>query len=139
MTKPSVQITTIVSLVIIAIAGISYWLLSSQAPAGRSFPPAVIASTEVIEENWQPSLQSVGSLVATNGIDVRTEVNGVVSEIVFESGQPVKQGDVLIRLDKSVDQAALEALRAEQKLAKKILFQVIVGYGQFNCNPREMR
>jgi membrane fusion protein (multidrug efflux system) len=78
----------------------------------------VVAATEVIQENWQPSLQSVGSLVAINGIEVGTEVNGIISEIVFQSGQPVKQGQVLIRLDNAVDEAALEALRAERKLAQ---------------------
>lgn len=117
MTKRSFQITAIV-LVIITIAGISYWQLAMKAPAAGGFPPAVIASTEVKQESWQPSLQSVGSLVATNGINVSTEVNGIVSDIVFISGQPVEQGEVLIRLDNSVDQAALEALRAEQKLAR---------------------
>jgi len=117
MTKRSIQ-TTAITLVIIAIAGIAYWQLAMKAPAKKGFPPAVIASTEVIQEQWQPSLLSVGSLVATNGINVSTEVNGVVSDIVFTSGQPVEQGQVLIRLDNSVDQAALEALRAEQKLAR---------------------
>ncbi|MGD8926480.1 MAG: efflux RND transporter periplasmic adaptor subunit [Thioalkalispiraceae bacterium] len=118
MTKRSVQITAIVSIAVILAAGLGYWHFSSQAPARRSIPPAVIASTEIKQEKWQPSLQSVGSLVATNGINVSTEVNGIVSEIVFTSGKPVEQGQVLIRLDKSVDQAALDALRAEQKLAR---------------------
>ena len=118
MTKRSQYITLILILVIIAIAGISYWKMTSAPLAKHGFPPAVIAATEVKQENWQPSLTSVGSLVATNGIDISTEVNGIVSEIVFQSGQAVKQGQVLIRLDKSVDLAALEALSAEQKLAK---------------------
>ncbi len=118
MTKRSVRITAIISLAVILLAGIGYWISLSQTPAKKGFPPAVIASTKVKQENWQPSLQSVGSLVATNGIDVSTEVNGIVSEIVFTSGKPVEQGQVLIQLDKSVDRAALEALRAEQKLAQ---------------------
>ncbi|MGD8570359.1 MAG: efflux RND transporter periplasmic adaptor subunit [Gammaproteobacteria bacterium] len=92
----------------------------SQQQGGKSkgFPPAVIAATEVKQEAWQPSLQSVGSLVATNGIEVSTEVNGIVSEIVFSSGQPVEKGQVLMKLDASVDNAALDALRAERRLTK---------------------
>lgn len=117
MTKRSIQITAI-TLVILAIAGIAYWQLVMKVPAKQGFPPAVIASTEVKQEQWQPSLQSVGSLVAINGINVSAEVNGIVSDIVFTSGKPIEQGQVLIRLDNSVDQAALEALRAEQKLAR---------------------
>lgn len=109
------------ALVVIAVgvAAYLYWGGTQQKGTGaRGFPPAVVASTEVKQENWQPSLDSVGSLVATNGIEVSTEVNGIVSEIVFTSGQPVEEGQVLIKLDASVDNAALEALRAERRLAE---------------------
>ena len=117
MKKRAVQIYAIV-LVILAIISITYWQLATKTPPAQTIPPAVIDSIEVKEEKWQPTLQSVGSLTATNGIKVRTEVNGIVSDIVFTSGKPVEKGQVLIRLDNSIDQAALEALRAEQKLAK---------------------
>jgi membrane fusion protein (multidrug efflux system) len=114
------SLITAVILVVIIAAGVSlYWQKQKQHTAApKGFPPAVVAATEVRQENWQPSLRSVGSLVATNGIDVTTEVNGIVSEILFESGQPVEAGQVLIRLDDTVDVAALEALRAERNLAE---------------------
>ncbi|TNF34150.1 MAG: efflux RND transporter periplasmic adaptor subunit [Gammaproteobacteria bacterium] len=114
-------ITPLSIIVVIAagIAGYVYWRSMQQQGAGaQGFPPTVIAATDITQENWQPSLQSVGSLVAINGINVSTEVSGIVSDIVFTSGQPVNKGDVLIRLDDSVDEAALEALRAESKLAE---------------------
>ena len=44
-------------------------------------PPATVAAAEVQVESWQPYLQAVGSLVATQGILVTTEVAGTVSEI----------------------------------------------------------
>ena len=118
MSRRPLLIIVIVLLLVLA-GGYLYWRNAQQQAAGpQGFPPSVIAATEVKQESWQPSLQSVGSLVATNGIEVSTEVNGIVSEIVFESGQPVEQGQILIRLDDSVDVAALEALRAEQRLAQ---------------------
>ena len=102
-----------------AVVGYFYWKTGQQQSAqAQGLPPAVIAATEVRQESWQPSLQSVGSLVAINGIEVSTEVNGIASEIVFKSGQAVEQGQVLIRLDDSVDEAALEALRADSRLAR---------------------
>lgn len=108
----------IVVLIIIGIAVAGYWQATKQGSKPRGFPPAVISATEVQQQDWQPTLRSVGSLVATNGIDVSTEVKGIVSEIVFQSGQAVEQGQVLIRLDKTVDVAALQALRAESRLAE---------------------
>lgn len=109
----------IASLLIIvgAIFGIRFWMIMQMASQHHPFPPTVVASAEVMQENWKPTLKSVGSLVATNGISVSTEVDGIISKIVFQSGQAVKKGDVLLHLDDKVDQATLAALRADQRLA----------------------
>ena len=119
MLKQQITRTSVVIIVAVVIAAVLFWKTQlQQSTVPKGFPPAVVSATEVLEQHWQPSLQSVGSLVATNGINVSTEVNGTVSDIVFTSGQPVQQDDILIRLDDAVDEAALEALRAESKLAK---------------------
>lgn len=81
-------------------------------------PPAVIASAEAKVEQWQPTLRAVGSLVSVNGIDVTTEVAGLVDKIEFQSGQTVKTGDLLLQLNDSLDRATLEGLKANRKLAK---------------------
>ncbi len=80
-------------------------------------PPAVISSTRVQLEVWQPALKAVGSLVASKGIDVANEVVGIVKSIEFESGQSVSEGDVLLTLNDDVDRADLAALVASEKLA----------------------
>ena len=81
-------------------------------------PPATIASAEVQLETWQPYLYSVGSVVATQGVFVTTEVPGQVERILFESGQQVAEGDVILQLDDSVDEADLEGLIAQLNLAR---------------------
>lgn len=85
-------------------------------------PPATIASAKVRSESWQPYLHAVGSVEATQGIFVTTEVPGQVREISFSSGQKVEAGEVLLQLDDSVDQAGLEGLAALSKQAK-LLFE----------------
>lgn len=80
-------------------------------------PPAVISSTRVQLEVWQPALKSVGNLVASKGVDVANEISGIVKSIEFESGQSVDEGDVLLRLNDDVDRADLAALIAAEKLA----------------------
>ena len=112
-------VIAIVALLVLlgGIFGIKQWQwLTMQAQMSQPLPPAVVATAKVELESWRPTLQSVGTLVAINGIDVSTEVNGIVKEIVLQSGQPVEQNEVLIRLDDAVDKAALDALRAERKL-----------------------
>lgn len=81
-------------------------------------PPASVAVAEVQAEVWQPRLRAVGSVVATQGIFVTNEVAGQVKQILFDSGHEVAQGDLLLQLDDSVDQAELRGLIAESNLAE---------------------
>lgn len=119
MSKQSIITIALVATIVAGGVGLWYWQNKQESAAIQSGPPpSVIAATEVTQENWQPSLQAVGSLVATNGINLTTEVNGIISKILFQSGQLVEQGQIMIRLDDSVDVAALEALRAERTLAE---------------------
>ncbi|KEF30758.1 MAG: efflux RND transporter periplasmic adaptor subunit [Gammaproteobacteria bacterium] len=82
-------------------------------------PPAQISATRATTEQWTPSIKAVGSIEAVNGIEIANEVAGVVEEINFESGDRVKQGDVLIRIDSAIDEAALRTRRAEAQLAQQ--------------------
>ena len=119
MSKRTSSIIIVIIVLLAVIGAYLYWQHSQQmAGKPQGFPPSVIAATEVKQENWEPSLQSVGSLVATNGINVSTEVNGIVSDVIFTSGQPVEKGQILIKLVDTVDMAALDALRAERKLSE---------------------
>ncbi|MCL7943214.1 efflux RND transporter periplasmic adaptor subunit [Marinobacter sp. ATCH36] len=82
-------------------------------------PPAKISATTAKTEKWTPELKAVGSVEAINGIEVANEVPGVVETISFESGDTVNKGDVLIRLDAAIDEAALRTRRAEAQLAEQ--------------------
>lgn len=85
-------------------------------------PPATVASAKVETQTWQPYLHTVGSLVASQGVYVSNEVEGKVQDIDFESGTLAKKGQLLVKLDDSVDQADLKGLIAEEHLTK-IRFQ----------------
>ncbi|SFR66568.1 membrane fusion protein, multidrug efflux system [Marinobacter daqiaonensis] len=80
-------------------------------------PPAEVSATTATLEQWTPSVKAVGSIEAVNGIRVANEVPGVIEQIEFESGDTVETGDVLIRLDSEIDEAALRTRRAEAQLA----------------------
>jgi membrane fusion protein (multidrug efflux system) len=101
--------------------GIFYYkYLGSQqmGQGGYQSPPTVISSAEAQLESWRPSISSVGGLSSTQGIMVTPEVSGVVKELVFESGQIVVKGQLLLRLDDAVDRAALQVLVAEARLTE---------------------
>ena len=83
-------------------------------------PPAMVEVTPAKRMIWQPHVTTVGTLTAREGIDVTTEVEGVVEKIYFKSGQRVSQGDLLITLNDDVEQAELERLKAQEELALRL-------------------
>jgi membrane fusion protein (multidrug efflux system) len=68
-------------------------------------PPTAISATDAKVERWTPSIKAVGSIEAVNGVQVANEVPGVIQSIEFESGDTVKEGDILIRLNSEIDEA----------------------------------
>jgi len=83
--------------------------------------PQTVTSTKVASQDWQPTLAAVGSVVAVRGVDVTTEIAGLVREIHFKSGQDVKKGEVLVELNADSDKAQLAALEAAAELSATVL------------------
>jgi membrane fusion protein, multidrug efflux system len=86
----------------------------------RSQVPTV-ATTKASMQPWQPRQTAVGSARASNGADLAAELGGVVDQIVFESGQSVRAGTVLLRLRLNDDEAKLAQLQANAELANVTL------------------
>lgn len=63
------------------------------------------------------SVAAVGSLRSENAVVMRPEVAGRIAAIHFQEGQPVKKGDVVVRLDDSVLRAQLQQAQASLNLA----------------------
>jgi membrane fusion protein (multidrug efflux system) len=118
MIKRLFLVLLLLGLVLGAIFGVKFYQAQKQAAMAGTPPPPVVAAAEVRQDDWQPRLAAVGSLVATQGIFVTNEVAGQVREIYFDSGEPITKGDRLLQLDDSVDQADLRGLNAQRDLAR---------------------
>ncbi|HTS53993.1 MAG TPA: efflux RND transporter periplasmic adaptor subunit [Burkholderiales bacterium] len=81
-------------------------------------PPATVTASKADYQEWQPQISAVGTLRAVRGVDVTTEVPGLVSSVEFKSGDEVKAGQVLLQLNADTDVAQLHALEASADLAK---------------------
>jgi membrane fusion protein (multidrug efflux system) len=81
----------------------------------------VVTATKVETLEWQPQFNAVGTLTAVRGVDVTTEIAGMVRSIKFTSGQDVKAGAVLVELNADSDIAQLQALQAAADLAATVL------------------
>jgi len=88
------------------------------AKSGAFEPPPTAVTTDVAKESeWQPTLQSVGSVTAVNGVTISTDLAGIVRQIAFESGNKVRSGDLLVRLDTTQEEAQLHQAEAQRDFA----------------------
>jgi membrane fusion protein, multidrug efflux system len=109
--------------VIGALGGAKAMQFGAMAKAGKGFapPPEAVATAEVQSTEWQASRPAIASLVAVHSVSISSELPGTVREIHFDSGAVVKRGDVLVKLDTSVEEAQLGASEADNTLARQTL------------------
>jgi len=88
--------------------------------SGMGLPPATVSTMVIAAEPWQLKLSSVGSVRAFRGVDLSTELGGLVQTVPIKSGMDVKEGDLLIKLNDASDVALLNSLKAQADLAKVI-------------------
>jgi membrane fusion protein (multidrug efflux system) len=81
-------------------------------------PPVTVETEKARTERWQPQLPAIGTLRAVQGVDIASEVGGIVREINFDSGQLVTEGTILVKLDDAVEQADLKSGQAQLRLAE---------------------
>jgi membrane fusion protein (multidrug efflux system) len=88
--------------------------------AGAGSPPATVTTMVVSDDEWQPQLMASGSLRAYRGVELSTEVNGIIKSVFVKSGMDVKEGTLLMALVQDADLAQLHALQAQADLAKVV-------------------
>jgi membrane fusion protein (multidrug efflux system) len=89
----------------------------AQALAQNASPKQTVATAAVKFADWQPQINAVGTLRAVRGVDVTTEVAGLVRTIGFQSGQEIASGATLVQLNADSDIAQRQALEAAADLA----------------------
>jgi membrane fusion protein, multidrug efflux system len=85
-------------------------------PPGGFAMPVEAAPVKVAASRRE--VAAIGTLRSNESISVRPEVNGRIVEIGFAEGQKVRKGQILVRLDASVERAELAQAQASLALAK---------------------
>ena len=97
-----------------------YFIRSGHAsqPASAAQPPVPVTTLILQEQQvrvWSPFS---GRLAAVNSAEIRPEVSGRITKVMFQDGQPVKAGDVLFVIDPRPYEAAEAKAEAELATAK---------------------
>jgi membrane fusion protein (multidrug efflux system) len=87
---------------------------------GASFqlPPTAVTTVVAHQETWPSTLSVIGTVEAIQGVTVSADLPGTIDKIHFESGQWVREGDILVELDTRQERAQLASLEAQRDLAK---------------------
>ena len=109
----------ITGIVVASLLGaLSAWQFSVKPMLVKSFlsqmvpPPAVVTAEAAKSERWVEQLTSIGTLIASQGVDITSQVPGVVTEIPVESSMDVELGSKLVELDTAVELADLASAKA---------------------------
>lgn len=134
-------------LCLVAVVAPLVWIklgqFSAMGAAGAAMvvPPTTVNAAAVKKETWGNTLSAPGSLEAVQGVTVAAEVGGKVARIAFEPGATVAEGDVLVELDSSTEEAELRAAEASAKLGRADLERLqnlhregIISHAEFDAS-----
>ena len=116
----------IITAVVIAalLGGLGYFQFVFKPQMVRTFlsqmkpPPATVTAEAARTDKWIERLTSIGTLIASQGVEVTSQVAGIVTEVLIESGAEVEQGTRLVQLDTSVEVADLASAIATRREAE---------------------
>lgn len=113
---------TIISLliVIVGLGFIKFTQIKAAIAFGESFPEAseTVNTAQGQWSSFQPTVTIVGQISAKLNVDVRNEVEGILTKVNVTSAGRVIKGDVLAQLNVDTENAQLDAVQAEIALAK---------------------
>ncbi len=120
MKKRMTLMIVAIAVFLTAIGAVKYGQIKKGIAQQRSFQPPPEAVTTVVAkgEQWPTSLAGIGTVTAVHGVVVSADLPGIVDKITFESGQRVKEGDLLVELDTRQERAQLAAAQAELELTR---------------------
>jgi membrane fusion protein (multidrug efflux system) len=115
-----ILLTAVIALGVLgAIFGFKYVQLrqAKAVMAARKPAPATVTTAPAVQEKWRTTLHAVGSLESFRGVTIRSEIEGRVVRVAFDSGARVRAGDVLVEMDTAAEAAQLRSNEASARLA----------------------
>lgn len=120
MAKRMILMLTVLIALLGGLGFVKYRQVEAAIAMGASFQPPPTAVTTVVahRETWPSTLSVIGTAAAIQGVTVSADLPGTIDKIHFESGQWVREGDVLVELDTRQERAQLANLEAQRDLAR---------------------
>jgi len=120
MAKRMIFMVVVIAAVIGGLGFVKYRQVETAIAMGASFqiPPTAVTTVIARRETWPSTLSVIGTVAAIQGVTISADLPGTVDKIHFESGQSVKEGDILVELDTRQERAQLANAEAQRDLAQ---------------------
>jgi len=111
----------IVGIVVLALAGLLFWLFYEPAPLPVKIQ---MASMATVDSSSASVLDATGYVVARRAATVSSKVTGKVAEVLFEEGMTVQKNQILAKLDDLNARKSVEVVKAQLSAAKSDVAEV---------------
>lgn len=111
-------------LAILAAATMLFFAPGPSAARGKSSQPSqppTVSVSEVPEMEVNPAAEFVGRVEAIQAVDLRARVEGYITKVAFTEGGEVKEGSLLIQLERAPYQSRVNEAKAQVALAQAAL------------------
>jgi membrane fusion protein, multidrug efflux system len=141
MAKRMILMLTLIVVFVAALGFVKFKQIQTAMAQGASFQPPPDAVTTIVakREEWPATRNAIGTLASVQGVTVSTDLPGTIDRILFESGQFVRQGEVLAQLDTRQERAQLAAIETQRDLAtlnygrmKDLLDQRVISRAEYD-------
>ena len=105
--------------VLLAVSGCG----DGKAPPQSSAPPPAVTVVKVVAEDIRPTFPFTGRVEAVSRVDLRARVDGFLEKRLFTEGADIKEGDLLLVIEKGLYQAALDEAKAGVTTAEASLWK----------------
>ncbi len=99
---------------------------TAQAAQDKARPPTAVMAQTVVLQTVNDRIEALGTLKANEAVKITVKASDFVTGIYFQDGQRVKQGDLLLKLESTEEEALLQEARYTQEEARSQLERIEV-------------
>lgn len=112
MRRPSRSVIVLCVALIVLLA-LAWWFSQRQAAPQNHAPSAVpVRVIKVAQQDVPRFATAIGSVLSLHSVQIRPQVDGILTQVLVKEGQWVKQGDLLAVIDDRAIRASLDQARA---------------------------
>jgi len=111
---------------------------ASWAPEPEAEKAGAVEVLEISSGRLYPSVEAAGVISGIREAYVVSETRGIIEEVTFEIGDPIAEGDLLLRVDDTIQELSMEQARQQFETARLDLEATEKFYVQGNASAAEL-